>query len=130
MCVTKKQQPKTEMIWNKMSIKKESPLNLALMLFISKTFRGVSLTMSTFRVAKGTKWPNNWTLQKDYVDLEEMKILMGEAKKLQACSHKIWREVLTMLSLAHSRFDCPASTYIVTIDVCYQKTTKNWNDVK
>ena len=71
------------MIWNKMSMK-STLLNLALMLFISKTFREVSLTTFNFRVGRGPKWLNNWTLQKDYVDAEKMKILMTEAKKLQA----------------------------------------------
>ena len=63
---------------------KSTLLNLALMLFISKTFREVSLTTFNCRVGRGPKWLNNWTLQKDYVDAEKMKILMTEAKKLQA----------------------------------------------
>ena len=54
-------------MWNKISIKK-SLLNLALMLFISKTFREVSLSTFNFRVGRGPKRPNNWILQKDYVD--------------------------------------------------------------
>ena len=70
------------MMWNKMSMKK-TLLNLALMLFISKTFREVSLTTSNFRVGRGPKWPNNGTLQKDYIVAEKMKILMVKAKKLQ-----------------------------------------------
>ena len=64
--------------------KKSTLLNLALMLFISKTFREVSLTTFNCRVGRGPKWLNNWTLQKDYVDAEKMKILMTEAKKHQA----------------------------------------------